>query len=67
MEYLSEGLSVPSAGFEEDIHLLRCVFILWNYKAFKSKKVYVSDNDYPPRLRLSYVPLLDESKIFSLE
>ncbi|PHT34549.1 hypothetical protein CQW23_26349 [Capsicum baccatum] len=56
-----------SAGFKVESHQLAYASLLWNYEVFKVKKRYVSDNDNPPRPRLSYVPPLDESSIASLE
>lgn len=64
---MSEGLSVPSFDFEAESHQLRYSSLWRNYGAFKAKKIYVNDDEDPPRLRPNYVSPPDEPMIVIIE
>ncbi|PHU19368.1 hypothetical protein BC332_10519 [Capsicum chinense] len=66
-EYISEGIDVPSVGFEAEYHRMRYAALLQNYSLHKEKKGYVSDNDGPPRPRTKNVSIPDEIGIVSIE
>ncbi|KAF3685216.1 hypothetical protein T459_23380 [Capsicum annuum] len=66
-EYLSEGMDIPSVGFETEYHRMRYMALLWNYGLQKAKKGYVSDNDHPPRPRTKNVSLPNETGIVSIQ
>ncbi|PHT62564.1 hypothetical protein T459_33585 [Capsicum annuum] len=66
-KYLSEGLVVPSNGFDGQTHHLRYATLLWNYGTVKARKIYTNDNDDPSRSRPSYVLSLDDAMMVSLE
>ncbi|KAF3630746.1 putative protein EIN4-like [Capsicum annuum] len=66
-KYLSEGLVVPSNGFDGQTHHLRYATLLWNYGTVKARKIYTNNNDDPSRSRPSYVLPLDDAMMVSLE
>ncbi|PHT27832.1 hypothetical protein CQW23_32563 [Capsicum baccatum] len=66
-KYLSEGLVLPSNGFDAQTHHLRYATLLWNYGTVKARKNYTNDNDDPSRSRPSYVLPLDDAMMVSLE
>ncbi|KAF3684173.1 hypothetical protein FXO37_01477 [Capsicum annuum] len=45
VEYLSEGMDVPSVDFEVECHCMQYASLLWNYGLHKVKKCPVSNND----------------------
>ncbi|PHT43173.1 hypothetical protein CQW23_17198 [Capsicum baccatum] len=67
MQYLSEGIDVPSVGFEAEYHRMRYAALLRNHDFQKAKKSYVSDNDDPPRPRTENFSLPDETAIVNIE
>ncbi|KAM3361173.1 hypothetical protein P3S68_016027 [Capsicum galapagoense] len=48
-EYLSEGMNVPSDGFEAEYHRMHYATLLRTYGIQKAQKGYFSENDDPPR------------------
>ncbi|KAF3626639.1 hypothetical protein FXO37_30288 [Capsicum annuum] len=62
-EYISEGMSVPSVGFEAAYHLMRYTSLLRNYGLQKTKKGYVSENEDLPRPRPTKHSIPDEMTI----
>ncbi|PHT45651.1 hypothetical protein CQW23_14809 [Capsicum baccatum] len=66
VEYLNEGMNVPSVGFEEEYHRIRYTSLLQKYGIEKAKKGYVSENDDPPRPRTKTISILDETGIVSI-
>ncbi|PHU17611.1 hypothetical protein BC332_13306 [Capsicum chinense] len=59
-KYISEGMSVPSVGFEAAYHRMRYVSLLRNYGLRKEKKNYVGENEDPPRPRPTKHSITDE-------
>ncbi|PHT94928.1 hypothetical protein T459_02810 [Capsicum annuum] len=45
VEYLSEGMDVPSVDFKVECHRMQYASLLWNYGLHKVKKCPVSNND----------------------
>ncbi|PHU19322.1 hypothetical protein BC332_10473 [Capsicum chinense] len=66
-EYLSEGMDVPSVGFEAEYYRMRYESLLQKYSIHKVNKGYVSENDDLPRPRTKIIPIPDESGIVSIE
>ncbi|PHU25765.1 hypothetical protein BC332_04097 [Capsicum chinense] len=62
-EYISEGMSVPSVGFEVAYHRIRYASLLRNYGLRKAKKGYVNENEDPPRPRPTKHSIPDEMTI----
>ncbi|KAF3613639.1 hypothetical protein FXO38_36129 [Capsicum annuum] len=54
VEYLSEGIEVPSYDFDAESHRMRFL----NYDLRKAQNHYASDNDDSPKSRSIYVPRL---------
>ncbi|PHT83976.1 hypothetical protein T459_12419 [Capsicum annuum] len=48
-EYLSEGMNLPSDGFEAEYHRMHYATLLRTYGIQKAQKGYFSENDDPPR------------------
>ncbi|KAF3683322.1 hypothetical protein FXO37_01923 [Capsicum annuum] len=66
-EYLSEGMNVPSNGFEAEYHRIRYATLLRKYGIQKAQKDYVTENDDPPRPRSRNIRIPGENKIVSIE
>ncbi|KAF3675986.1 hypothetical protein FXO38_04514 [Capsicum annuum] len=62
-EYISEGMSVPSVGFEVSYHPMRYISLLRNFDLRKAKKDYVSENEDSPRPRRTKHSIPDEMDI----
>ncbi|PHT86678.1 hypothetical protein T459_08784 [Capsicum annuum] len=67
VEYLSEGMNVPSDDFEAEYHRMRYAILLQKYGIQKAQKGYVSENDDPPRPRSRNIRISGENKIVSIE
>ncbi|PHU11913.1 hypothetical protein BC332_18843 [Capsicum chinense] len=65
-EYISEGMSVPTVGFEAAYHRTRYASLLKNYDFRKAKKDYVSENEDPPRPRRTKHSIPDEMAIVKI-
>ncbi|PHT29894.1 hypothetical protein CQW23_30523 [Capsicum baccatum] len=59
-ECISEGMLVPSVGFETAYHRMLYASLLRNYGFQKAKKSYVSENEDPPRPRPTKHSIPDE-------
>ncbi|KAM3344908.1 hypothetical protein P3S68_024617 [Capsicum galapagoense] len=66
-EYLSEGMNVPSGGFEAEYHRMRYATLLRKYGIQKAQKDYVSENDDPPRSWLRNIRISGKDEIVSIE
>ncbi|PHU14818.1 hypothetical protein BC332_16023 [Capsicum chinense] len=66
-KYLSEGMNVPSDDFEVEYHRMRYATLLQKYGIQKAKKVYVSENDDPPRSKSRNIKIPDENEIVCIE
>ncbi|KAF3634216.1 hypothetical protein FXO38_25238 [Capsicum annuum] len=66
-EYLSEGMNVPSGGFEAEYHRMRYATLLRKYGIQKAQKDYVSENDDPPRPWLRNIRISGKDEIVSFE
>ncbi|PHT51798.1 hypothetical protein CQW23_06260 [Capsicum baccatum] len=62
-EYISEGISFPTVGFEVAYHRMRYASLLKNYDFCKAKKNYVSENEDPPRPRRTKYSIPEEMAI----
>ena len=51
VEYLRDGLQVPSCGICSDTLRLRYSSLLWNYGIVKAQNGYVSNNEDPQMRR----------------
>ena len=51
VEFLSDGIEVPSCGISVDTLRLRYASLLWNYGIVKAQNGYVSDNEDPEMRR----------------
>ncbi|PHT32018.1 hypothetical protein CQW23_28355 [Capsicum baccatum] len=66
-EYLSEGMNVPSDGFEAEYHRMHYATLLRKYGIQKVQKGYVSENDDPSRPRSRNIRISGENEIVSSE
>ncbi|KAF3628218.1 hypothetical protein FXO38_28348 [Capsicum annuum] len=66
-EYLSEGINVPSDGFEAEYHRMCYTTLLRKYGIQKTQKGYVSENDDPPRPTSRNIRISGENEIVSIE
>ncbi|KAF3647016.1 Crossover junction endonuclease MUS81 [Capsicum annuum] len=64
---ISEGMPIPSIGFEAKYLRMRYASLLRKYGLWKAKEDYVSENEDPPRPRPKTHPLPDERAIASFE
>ncbi|PHT29610.1 hypothetical protein CQW23_30835 [Capsicum baccatum] len=65
-EYISEGMSIPTVGFEAAYHRMRYASLLKNYGIRKAKKDYVSENENPPRPRRTKHSIPDQMAIVKI-
>ncbi|PHU20021.1 hypothetical protein BC332_11172 [Capsicum chinense] len=56
VEYLSEGLDIPSSEIDAHYHFLRYASLLCKYGSVKADNGYFSENDDPPRPRMKFTP-----------
>ncbi|KAM3308467.1 hypothetical protein P3S67_010211 [Capsicum chacoense] len=54
VEYLSEGLDIPSSKIDAHYHRLRYDSLLCKYGSVKADNGYFSENDDPPRPRMKF-------------
>ncbi|XP_047258161.1 uncharacterized protein LOC124890354 [Capsicum annuum] len=66
-EFLSDQMQISSSNLDAEYLRKRYATLLWNYGVKKSKKIYSSDHDDPPRVRPFYVPRTDASNILAIE